>query len=107
EVVSGRVNPRSVARNVLADPGDGLFQPLVERVARLPVPQRMGQGRAGEEAFDLAGGGADAVGFGLDLDGLAHELADPLDQLADRDVVATADVHRLAECGVAAGDGDE
>ena len=61
----------------------------------------------GQEAADLAGLRADAVGVGLDADRGAEPGSDPLDELADGDVFAPAHVDDPAEGGVAAGDGDE
>src|SRR4051794_37822834 len=52
---SGRVTARPVMSEVIPDPGNGLLQALIESIAWLPPPERLGQGRAGEEAFDFAG----------------------------------------------------
>ena len=92
---------------MVADPGDRLVEPFFERVARLPTPEALGQGGAGEQSFDLAGRRPVALLIGFDGDRPAQPAADHLDQLADRDVFAAADIDGPAERRVAAGDGDE
>ena len=94
---SGRVGIDPEEREVVADPGDGLVQHLVERVSRRPAPELARQGSPREEPADLAGRGPDPFGVGLDADRPAEAIREPLDQGADRDVLALADVDGAAQ----------
>ena len=104
---SGRVGVDPELSEVLADPGDRLVEPLVERVARLPAPELAGQGGAGEQAADLAGGGADAVGsvstrIGRPSRAPIRSTSSPIVRSSPRPMLTDP-----AERGVAAGDRDE
>ena len=67
------------------------FRPdLFERLSGLPSPEFSRQRRSGQQAVDFASLGADAVGIGLDMDRGAELGRDPLDEFADRDVLAPA-----------------
>src|SRR5436309_2830954 len=87
-------------------PGETVEE-LVERVSGLPSPKFVGQGGAGKEPADLARRRADAGGFGLDPERPAQSRGDPFDQVADREVIAPADVDHAPQRRVAAGDRDE
>src|SRR4051794_7723481 len=98
---SGRVLVDPELIEVIADPGDGLVERLVEGVAGCPAPELACQGSARQEAADLACGGADADRLGLDAQGPAQPHADPFDERADRQVIPAADVHDPPEGRVA------
>ncbi len=92
---------------MVAHPGDRFVEPFLERIMRFPAPEALRQRRAGEQSLDLAGGGAVPFLIGLDGDRSAQPAADHLDQVADRDIFAAADIDGPAQRRVAAGDGDE
>src|SRR5208337_3909068 len=104
---SGRVIVHAEATQVRGAPGDRFLEPFIEAISWLPVPKRMCQGRAGEQAFHLAGRRANAVGFRLDIERPAQQPADPFDELADRNILAPADIDDASDRLVATGDRNE
>ena len=106
-LTSGRVLTRPKGREVLTHPVDRLVQSLVQRVRRLPPPELAGQVRARHEAAYLTRWRPYPLLVGLDLDFAVEPLANSLDQLTDREVVATSDVDDLAERCIASGDRHE
>src|SRR3954454_5929540 len=89
----------AIAVSVALDPIDRPRQTLVERDRGLPAHELLRERRGGDESLDLTRGRTDPRGIGLDLELAPDDLADPRDELPDRDVVIGPQLDRPADGG--------